>query len=331
MTTNPSLRINLAPRHPRGLHLANPVMIASGLFGRDGFGSNLPEGMDPQRLGALVAKTVTAKPLAGSPEPRWYPYPSWRRAWEAGERILLNNIGLTNPGIERVLGELAPLWAQWQVPVVLSIAGESVEEFGQLASTAEGVPGLAAIELNLSCPNIEGGMLFGQNAQVTSATVRRVKEATSLPVLAKLTPNVADIVPIAEAAVEAGADALVLVNTLQALAIDVETRRPVLGGVLGGLSGPGLKPVALAMVYRVAQRIQGVPIIGVGGVMTGGDAVEYLLAGATAVQVGSANQISQFAPLRILEELEQWLVEHRVGDVHELIGAMEPPQGPASS
>ena len=254
-TKGPRLSTEIASRHPIGLRLANPVMIASGTFGWDGYGKGLLEGtpdspglVDFQRLGAVVAKTVTMRPLEGNPEPRWHPT-SWRRARDAGECIYLNSIGLANPGIESALEHMAPQWSSWKVPVVLSISGRTVKEFGSMAVMADGVAGVAALELNLSCPNIENGAQFSHSPEMAADTVREVKANTSLPVIPKLGPNVPDIAPIVEAVVSAGADAITLTNTIPAMAIDVETRKPVLGGITGGISGPGLRPVAVALVY----------------------------------------------------------------------------------
>lgn len=314
------LDVQIAPRHPKGLSLANPVMIASGTFGWDGYGRGLPEDFALHRLGAVVVKSVTMKPRAGNPEPRWYPK-SFQQAVAAGECIFLNSVGIANPGIEAVLGEKAPMWATWKAPVILSLAGESVEQFGEMASMAEGVQGIVALELNLSCPNVEGGLLFSQDPHMTEATVRRVKQRISLPIIAKLGPNVADIVAIARAAVSAGADALTLINTMPAMVIDVESRKPVLGAVTGGLSGPGLRPIAVAAVYKVAQAVD-VPVIGVGGIFKAQDALEFIMAGATAVQVGSANLADFLAPFHVLEGLEEYLVRHEINHISELVGVV---------
>ena len=326
MRTVPDLSVQLAPRAPAGLRLANPVMIASGTFGWDGYGRGLvPEGDqaagigDFQGLGAVVAKTVTMAPREGNPEPRWHPA-SWREARETGESIYLNSIGLTNPGIRAALEELAPQWATWNVPVILSLAGETPGEFAQMAAMADGTPGIAALELNLSCPNIDGGSHFSHSPEVSGETVARVVASTAFPVLAKLSPNVPDIVPIALAVEEAGASAITLTNTLPAMAIDVEARRPLLGGITGGISGPGLKPVALAMVYRASQAVD-VPIIGVGGILNASDALEFIMAGAMAVQVGSANLMGFQAPLRVLDGIREHMAGHDVGTITDLQGA----------
>ncbi len=316
----PGLAVELAPSHPRGLALGNPVIIASGTFGYDGYGRGLTPEMDLSRLGAVIPKTLTRMPRQGNPEPRWYPE-SYRVARENGEPVLLNAIGLTNPGIEAGLGELAQEWAGWDATVLLSMSGDSVTQFGEMAEMAAGVGGFEAIELNLSCPNVEQGDLFSYSAKGTFSAVEAVKRHAEVPVLAKLAPNVPDIVPIARAAVDAGADALTICNTIPAMTIDVESRRPALGNVTGGLSGPGLHPVAVALVYRAAQAVD-VPIIGVGGIFTAEDALEFMLAGATAVQVGSANLADLWAPFKILEGMQVWLGERGISDINDLIGAV---------
>ena len=304
----PDLKVQVAPSHPDGLLLRNPVMIASGTFGRDGFGAGLPPGMDFQGLGALVAKTATPHPREGNPKPRTAHGPGW----------FLNSIGLENPGIDAVLRDHAPRWARWRAPVILSIAGERVEEFAALAAAAEGTRGVAALEVNVSCPNVEGGLEFGQSPQLTEEVTQRVRDATSLPVIVKLSPNVTNIVPIAEAAARGGAHALTLVNTLSGMVVDRGRPGPLLGAGAGGVSGPALKPVALAMVYRVYQAVD-LPLIGVGGIGTAEDALDFLMAGASAVQVGSANYASPWAPLHVLRGLERHL--RRGGGLSALVGA----------
>lgn len=315
------LAVDLAPSHPLGLRLSNPVIIASGTFGYDGYGRGLTPDMDLSRLGAVIPKTFTRQPREGNPEPRWYP-DSFRVARETQEPVMLNAIGLTNPGIEAGLLQLAPQWADWDATVLLSMSGESVDQFGEMARMSRGVRGFEAIELNLSCPNVEQGDLFSYSAAGTYQAVNAVKKHAEVPVLAKLAPNVPDIAPIARAAVDAGADALTICNTVPAMTIDVDSRRPVLGNVTGGLSGPGLHPVAVALVYRAAQAVD-VPIIGVGGIFTAQDALEFILAGATAVQVGSANLADLWAPFKILEGMQAWLGERGIADINELVGAVQ--------
>ena len=315
------LSVDLAPRRRHHLRLSNPVMIASGTFGYDGYGRGLTPDMDLSRLGAVIPKTVTRQPRAGNPEPRWYP-PSFRVAREQGECILLNSIGLANPGIDAALTQLAPQWAEWNTTVLLSLSADTVAQFAEMTALAAGVVGFQAIELNLSCPNVAEGTLFSHSATATAAVVRGVRANTELPVLVKLSPNVPDITVIARAAVDAGADALTICNTNPAMSIDVETRQPVLGAITGGLSGAGLHAIALALVYKTAQVVD-VPIIGVGGIFTARDALEFIMAGATAVQVGSANLADLWAPFNILEELREFLAYRDIPSLRELIGAAQ--------
>ena len=314
------LAVDLAPNNVHHLWLANPVMIASGTFGYDGYGRGITPEMALNRLGAVIPKTVTRHPREGNPEPRWDP-PSYRQGLETGEFVFLNSVGLTNPGIEAALDQLAPQWAAWDANVLLSLSGDSVAQFGEMAAMTQGVTGFNAIELNLSCPNIENGAHFSHSAASVAAAVGAVRTNTDLPVLAKLAPNVPDITEIARAAVDAGADALTLSNTIPAMRIDVESRRPVLGGISGGLSGHGLRPVSVALVYRTAQSVN-VPIIGVGGIFNVMHALEFLLAGATAVQIGSANLADLWTPFRIADELASYLDQSGV-DIQQVIGAAQ--------
>ena len=314
------LSVDLAPRNGRHLRMPSPVMIAAGTFGYDGFGRGMPPELDLSLLGAVIPKTVTRQPREGNPEPRWHPK-SYRRAFAAGEFVFLNSVGLANPGIEATLSGAAPQWAELGTNVLLSLAGESVEEFGEMTAMTQGVAGFQAVEINLSCPNVENGAMFSHSSKLVAEAVGAVRANTGLPVLAKLSPNVPDITEIARAAVDAGADALTISNTIPAMSIDVETRQTVLGAGAGGLSGHGLRPVSIALVYRAAQAVD-VPIIGCGGVFDASHALEFILAGATAVQVGSANLVDMGAPFSILEGLRDHLEQTGVRDVSELIGAV---------
>ena len=312
------LSVNLAPERAGGLRLANPVMIASGTFGYDGYGRGIAPDTPLGSLGAVLPKTFTRHARSGNPEPRWFPG-SFREGLAEGETTLLNSIGLTNPGIEAAMTDLAPGWADLDANIIISVAGESPEQWEEMAAMTRGVEGFSAIELNLSCPNVDDGAMFSHHPRLTEAAVAGVRRQTDLPICAKLSPNVPDITEIARAAVDAGADALTISNTVPAMHIDVATGRAVLGTGYGGLSGPALRPIAMALVHRAAQAVE-VRIIGVGGVMTGRDAAEFLLAGATAVQVGSANLADLNAPFRILAELEELLAEWEVNGVSEIIG-----------
>jgi dihydroorotate dehydrogenase (NAD+) catalytic subunit len=283
-------------------------MPASGTFSN---GLEATKIFDIERLGAIVSKGTTLRPRTGNPQPRTAETPSG----------MLNTIGLQNIGVEALVRDVAPIWATWRVPVVVNIAGETVEEFGELAARLDGVPGVSGLELNISCPNVAvGGMLFGQDPKQAAAVTRTVLRKTTLPVIVKLTPNVTDIVAVAQAVADAGADAICLINTVRGMAIDVRTRRPILSTVFGGLSGPAIKPIALRMVYQVAGAVD-IPIVGCGGIRSGEDAVEFIMAGATAVQVGTATFANPCAPLEVLEGMERWLAQAGVEEIGELVGA----------
>lgn len=309
MTVN--LRVNLAPSHPRGLWLRNPVMTASGTFG---YGTEYRPREDLSRIGAIICKGTTLHPRAGHPPPRVAETPGG----------MLNAIGLQNLGVDEVVRTKAPAWATLPVPVLVNVAGESVEEYVEIARRLEGVAGIAGIELNVSCPNTaRGGMLFGCDPAMAAEVTRAVLDVTSLPVMVKLTPNVADVRPVAEAVVQAGAHAVSLINTLPGMAIDLRARTPYLAAGSGGLSGPAIKPVALRMVYQVAQVVD-VPVVGVGGIMNAEDALEFIVAGATAVQVGTATFVNPRAPFEIADGISAYLEAHGIHDLSELRGAALP-------
>lgn len=305
-----NLAIQLAPVHPRGLPLKNPVMTASGTFG---YGTEYGELVDIQKLGAIVCKGTTLEPREGNPQPRL-------KETASG---LLNSIGLQNIGVEALIREKAPLWASWKVPVIVNIAGETVEEYAAVASRLGGVAGVSGVEVNVGCPNVKaGGMEFGRDPESAATVTRAVKAATSLPVIVKLTPNVTDIVEIAMAVSQAGADAVCLVNTLRGMAIDTATRKPCLGNVHGGLSGPAIKPVALSMVYEVAEQVR-IPVVGCGGISSAEDALEFIMAGASAVQVGTFQFVNPRAVLNVLEGIQRFMEREGVNELSELIGAAQ--------
>ncbi len=307
-----NLSVELAPHNKRGLQLKNPVMTASGTAG---YGMEYAELVDIERLGAIVSKAITLKPRSGNPQVRLAETASG----------LLNSIGLQNVGVDTLIKEKAPIWSTWGVPVIANIAGESIAEYGELAGKLEGVAGVSGIEINVSCPNVAmGGMEFGKSPEMAAAVTKKVKSQTHLPVIVKLTPNVTDIAEIARAVVEAGADAVSLINTLTGMAIDVTNRRPFLGSVSGGLSGPAIKPVALYMVYQVAQAVD-VPIIGCGGIASANDALEFIIAGATAIQMGTATMVNPNAPLEVIEGLQHFMESERTNDITELVGAARLP------
>jgi dihydroorotate dehydrogenase (NAD+) catalytic subunit len=302
-----NLSVQLAPENKKDLKLANPVMTASGTFG---YGMEYEHLFDIQKLGAIVCKGTTLEPRDGNPQPRIIETASG----------LLNSIGLQNIGLEALIKEKAPVWARWTVPVIVNIAGRTIDDYAKLAVKLDKVAGVSGLEVNISCPNVKaGGAEFGADVDSAAKVTEVVRKATSLPVIVKLTPNTGEIVRIAQAVAEAGADALCLINTLKGMAIDIKTRKSLLGNGYGGLSGPAIKPVALYMVYEVA-RVVNIPIIGCGGITTASDAIEFIMAGATAVQVGTASFMNPSAPMDVLKGIGNYLQKEKIQDIHELIG-----------
>ena len=306
----PNLRVQLAPRHPKGLILTNPVMIAAGIAG---YGIEYAEIADIQKLGAIVCKGTTLMPKKGNAQPRLVE--------TAGG--LLNSVGLENIGVDALVEEKAPVWAKWRVPVIVNVAGETIDEYVTVTSKLEGVPGISGIELNISCPNVSaGGMEFGVDPKLAAQVTSAVKAATTLPVIVKLSPNVTDIKEIALAVEEAGADAISLINTLKGMAIDIDQRKPCLGNIVGGLSGPVIKPVALYMVFEAARVVR-IPVIGCGGIACAEDALEFIMAGATTVQIGTASLTSPNICLTILEGIEHFMLDSGVENITDLIGVAQ--------
>ena len=302
-----NLSVQLAPQNKKGLQLTNPVMTASGTFG---YGMEYEHLFNIQKLGAIVCKGTTLEPRDGNPQPRLA-----ETAYG-----MLNSIGLQNVGLDALIKEKTPIWASWKVPVIVNIAGRTIDDYGALATKLDKVAGVAGLEVNISCPNVKaGGAEFGANPESAAKVTAAVRKATSLPVIVKLTPNTGEIVQIAQAVVAAGADALCLINTLKGMAIDIKTHKPLLGNGYGGLSGPAIKPVALFMVYEVFKTVN-VPIVGCGGITNATDAIEFMMAGASAVQVGTASFTNPRAPMDVLEGIEKYLRENKVEDIRELIG-----------
>jgi dihydroorotate dehydrogenase (NAD+) catalytic subunit len=302
------LSVQLAPANKRGLLMANPVMTASGTFG---YGTEYRELFDIDKLGAIVCKGTTLEPREGNPQPRLVETASG----------VINSIGLQNIGVRALIKEKAPVWAGWRVPVIVNIAGDTVAEYGKLAGMLNGVKGVSGLEVNISCPNVRaGGAAFGASPDGAAAVVKAVRAAASLPLIVKLTPNTGDIAAVARAVVAAGADAVSLVNSVKAMAIDLKERRPSLGSVAGGLSGPAIKPIALALVYEVAGAVS-VPVIGCGGIASANDALEYIMAGASAVQVGSATFSNPRAALDVLDGIERFMEKESIKNLKEIIGA----------
>lgn len=304
---HPDLRVQLAPRHGEGLVLSNPVMIAAGVAG---YGTEYSEVAQIHKLGAIVCKGTTFVPRRGNSQPRLVETASG----------VLNSIGLENIGVEALVKEKAPVWSTWQVPVIVNVAGETVEEYVAVAQRLEGVAGVRGIELNISCPNVcAGGMEFGTDPRLAAQVTAAVKSVTGLPLIVKLSPNVTDIREIASAVEHAGADAISLINTVRGMVIDIHRRKPVLGNIVGGLSGPAIKPIALYMVFEVARAVE-IPVIGCGGISSADDALEFIMAGATAVQVGTACLANPDVGVEIVEGIERFLRLEGIRSVTEIIG-----------
>lgn len=301
MTTGVNLAVNVA-----GIEMKNPVTTASGTFG---FGEEYAPYVELSKLGALVVKGTTLYPRQGNPPPRIAETPCG----------ILNAIGLQNPGVEVVVGEILPRLKDAGVPVIVNISGDTPGDYGLLARKLDG-SGAAGIEVNISCPNVKrGGMQFGSDPASAAEVTRAVKANTGLPVIVKLSPNVTDIVAVAASVARAGADALSMINTLLGMKIDIRTMRPVLGNIMGGLSGPAVKPVAVRAVWQVYKEVD-LPIIGMGGITTAEDALEFIMAGATAVAVGTANFVNPRATVEIIDGIEKFLVDNGFTDVKQLIG-----------
>ena len=315
------LSVELAPArgaHERGLRLANPVMVASGTFG---YGVEYGEVVDVQRIGAICCKGTTLRPRAGNPPPRVTETPGG----------MLNSIGLQNPGVDAVIEKYGSVWQGWKVPVIVNVAGESIEDYVEVARRLDGVPGVAGIELNISCPNVgKGGLQFAIDRDAARAVTAAVRRATELPLLVKLSPNVADVRPIAKAIEDAGADAICAINTLSGLAVSADRTRAFLGNTYGGLSGPAIKPVALRVVYEVAQVVS-IPIVAIGGVTSLADVLDFLACGAVAVQVGTAIFADPDLPVRLGDELRAECLARGLSSYAPLVGTALPKRAGASS
>ncbi len=293
-----------------GLLLDNPVMTASGTFG---FGREFEPLVDLNRMGAVIVKGLSREPSPGNPPPRIIETPCG----------MLNAIGLENIGIDVFIRDKLPFLKQFSCAVVVNVYGKTAEDYAAVAERCEGVFGIDALEINISCPNVKaGGVSFGVDPAAAAEVVSAVREKTTRPMIVKLSPNVTDIVCIAEAVVAAGADALSLINTLTGMLIDIHTRRPKLGNITGGLSGPAIKPVALRMVWQAAQAVN-VPVIGIGGITTAEDALEFIIAGASAVQVGTANFTNPAVTMEVIEDIESFLKQQGIERITDLIGTLK--------
>ncbi|MBU4344837.1 MAG: dihydroorotate dehydrogenase [Desulfobacteraceae bacterium] len=293
-----------------GIKLKNPVMTASGTFGYAREFENL---IDLNRLGAVIVKGLSLEPSMGNPPPRIVETPCG----------MLNAIGLENVGLVSFVEEKLPFLKELSIPIIINIYGKDNREYAELASRIDDIEEIAGIEVNISCPNVKaGGAAFGTDPDAACKIVKAVRNNTGKPLMVKLTPNVTDITLIARSVEDAGADSISLINTITGMAIDIETRRPKLANITGGLSGPAIKPIALRMVWQVVQKVK-IPVIGVGGIMTAEDALEFLIAGAAAVQVGTANLINPHATIDIIEGIEAFLIKRNIPRVTDIIGSFQ--------
>lgn len=307
----PADEVDLSVDLGRGLVLPNPILVASGTFG---YGIEYGDVVDVERLGGICCKGTTLKARIGNPTPRVTETPGG----------MLNSIGLQNPGVDAVIEKYAAIWATWRTPVLVNVAGESVHDYVEVARRLDGVPGIAGIELNISCPNVgQGGLQFAIDAAAAGEVTAAVRRATDLPLLVKLSPNVADIRPIARAIADAGADALTAINTLSGIAVGPGRRRPLLGNIYGGLSGPAIKPVALRIVYEAVQAVK-IPVVAIGGVIELADVLDFLAVGAVAVQVGTAIFADPTLPVRLIDELSAECGKRGLTSYRDLTGTALP-------
>jgi dihydroorotate dehydrogenase (NAD+) catalytic subunit len=314
----PAAAVDMTVDLGRGLVLENPILVASGTFG---YGTEYSDVVEVQRLGAICCKGTTLRPRIGNPTPRVTETPGG----------MLNSIGLQNPGVDAVIDKYAGTWAGWHVPVIVNVAGESIADYSEVARRLDGVPGVAGIELNISCPNVgAGGLQFAIDPHAAGAVTAAVRRATDLPLLVKLSPNVADVRPIARAIADAGADALTAINTLSGIAVAPGRTRPLLGNIYGGLSGPSVKPVALRIVYEVSQVVD-IPIVAIGGVTELADVLDYLAVGAVAVQVGTAIFADPTLPVRLVDQLAGECGSRGLSTYASLIGTALPKKAGAPS
>ncbi len=293
------------------LTLPNPILVASGTFG---YAKEMTAYVDFAKLGGIIPKTVTPQMRSGNPPPRTVETASG----------MLNSIGLDNDGFDQFIAEKLPYLAGLGSPIIVNIAAKTNDEFQRMAEVLNAADGVAAVELNISCPNVSGGVDFGTNPDLAADVVRTVCAAGDLPVIAKLTPNVTSVIPIAQAVSDAGADAVSLINTFQGMAIDWKKRRPILGNVLGGLSGPAIKPLALRIVWQVAQAVK-IPVIGVGGIQCIDDVMEFIVAGASAIQVGTANFYNPGLANKLVDELKEVVAQEKVKSITDLVGTLQIP------
>ncbi len=304
MVKEPTLAVEIG-----GIKLKNPVMVAAGTFG---YGKEYAPLVNIRHLGAIITKGISLRPHKGNRPPRIVETTGG----------ILNSIGLENVGLEVFLKEKLPYLQRFGVPVIVNLFGNSLKEYSKLARRLNDIPGISGLEANISCPNIrKGGLSFGRDPKMAAKLVRKVRKSTTLPLMVKFSPNVTDITSIAQSVADSGADSISLINTLTGMAIDILNKTPKLGGVTGGLSGPCIKPIAIHLVWRVAQRVK-IPVIGIGGIVTASDALEFIIAGARAVQVGTANFLSPVTCQEIVKGIKDYLKENKISDINELVGSL---------
>ncbi len=305
MTTRPGMAVDIG-----GIKMKNPVMVASGTFG---YGREYADVLDIGKLGAVVVKGISLEPHGGNSPPRLVEVPGG----------LVNAIGLQNPGADSFISDYLPFLRDFDTPVIVNVWGKTIEEYEQVIAKLDDVDGIAGLELNISCPNIkEGGIAFGTDAKMAAKVISACRKKTKLPLMPKLSPNVSDIATFALVAEENGADAISLINSLPAMVIDVETRRPALSNVTGGLTGPAIRPVAVKLVWQAAQAV-GIPIVGMGGITGASDAIEFILAGAQAVAVGTANFSDPQTSLSVIAGIEEYLSRAGFATVQDAVGALQ--------
>lgn len=301
----PQMRVDIG-----GIEIKNPVMTASGTFG---YASEFEDLVDLNRLGAIVVKGLSLEPSRGNPPPRIVETPCG----------MLNAIGLENVGLAAFVKEKLPFLRRLDTPIFVNVYGKSTKEYAELAARLEDIDGVSGIEVNISCPNVKsGGMAFGAYPESAAEVVRAIRKQTTKPMMVKLSPNVTDITEIAKNVEAEGADSISLINTITGMAIDIETRRPKIANITGGLSGPAIKPVALRMVWQVVQTVN-IPVVGIGGIMTAKDALEFLIAGAVAVQIGTANFINPHATTDVIDGIETFLMERNISDISDIIATLK--------
>jgi len=299
---NPDLSVTIGR-----IQLKNPVMVASGTFG---FGEEYDDFFDLHQLGAILSKGISLKPMMGNPPPRIF-------ETEGG---ILNSIGLQNPGFQNFINNKLPYYKKIKTHLIINFFGHTQREYIDLARRFDEVPGISGLEMNISCPNVKrGGIVFGSDPKMVYKLVREVRKVTKLTLIIKLSPNVTDIALIAKSVEEGGADAVSLINTIKAMAVNIHSRKPELGNMIGGLSGPAIKPIALRMVWEVSQRVK-IPVIGMGGIMKAEDAIEFILVGASAIQIGTANLINPRTGVDVINGIKKYLIQNKIESVQKLTG-----------